>query len=250
MPSGPGGGASTSCMTGVPSSSAVQPGRSFTPKSAGEDELVGGDDACRGVEYERRFPIGRRGQCQWVGAEPGLSAECGIDVGRTRRHGHTDHVVFQGHHRMIGDHAEMPAVADGYDPNADVPRLLDGDLHCFRADDDAESPVGVDVGRGRRLSQRPSIAAMGLSSFFLESLHVAPERVGYAVAFYSSQVGDHQDVGRLLSVLVRHAAFEKHSPHDFAQVALVDSHGVLFGHPQSLYHLAPPALVRLHKEQF
>ena len=224
-------------------------GEELHAKTAGEDELVGRDDAHRGVKDERCFPVGGGRQGNGVRAEPGFRAEGGIDVCRAGRHGHADHVVLQRHHRVIGDHPQVAAVADRDDANANVPCLLNGDLHRLRADDDAKSAIGVDARGGRSLSQDFPVSGRG-DFFLFETLNVAPQRIGDPVALHTAQVCSDQDVRRPLRVFFGNAALEKDRQHNLPQVTLCNSYGVQVRDFQSLDHPVPPAQVRLHREQF
>ena len=133
---------------------------------------------------------------------------------RRRAAGHTDanHIVFQGHHRMVGCHPQMPRVANGDHAHAHLARLADGDFHRLGRGDDAQPPVGVDAGGAGRF---PNNAQLGLRVDLpgRVAADIAAQHIGNAVGIHAPQVGQDQHIGAQPGILRRHAHFLKHGGH-------------------------------------
>ena len=114
----------------------------------------------------------------------------------------------------------MPGVADGHHAHAHSIGFLNRQVHDLGGCDDTQAPVGIDIGGTRCLSNYLPVGA-GVDVAALIAGDIALQHVGNTVGVGASQVGQHQNVGRQLSVCRLHTyLFEDGGDSDFKVIAL------------------------------
>ena len=156
--------------------------------------FVDGNDARGHIEHPRRLLERGGGDGDRVGAEARNPPERRERVGAGGRHAHADHIALQRQHRVVGRHADVPAVEHRHDADAAGARLLHRDLHRLRSDDHAEPAVAVNVRRRGALADDPPVGSRVLDAVGI-AIQVDAEHIGDAVAVHAAQVGRHEHVG-------------------------------------------------------
>ena len=117
---------------------------------------------------------------------------------------------------MVRRHPQMPTVADRDHVHPYVYRLLNGNIHRFWRDNDAQAPIGVDIGGRRGLSHDAPIGAR-VDAAIVVAVDVRPQHVGHAMRLDPTHVGLHQDICRQVAIVLGHPHFSEHRGDGFAQ---------------------------------
>ena len=137
----------------MPSASISQPVGHLVAAGGRDVDLAGGGGGGRHVEHQRAVQVGRDGEADRVGAQPGLGAAEGCDGFGLRPELAVIIAIMPsagGEQRVAGEAADM-ALAE-HRGGGDVLRLrlFDRVAHRPVGDRVAKAPVAVDDGCGRR----------------------------------------------------------------------------------------------------
>ena len=208
-------------------------GQQRRAQANGQPDLVAGDRGGGGVEEHRRLTPRGRGDGDRVGAEQRLGRERGHDAQPGAGEADADHVLLGGLHREVADGAEVAGVVHGDHADADGARLLDGQPHRLRSDDDAEPPLAVDHrGGGRLPHDAPSRPRIELAGPVVAD--VGAQHVRHAVRLDAAQVGHRQHVRRIRGVVRAHAELLEDLGDRPSQRRFRDEDLVLLGYLEAL----------------
>ena len=193
-----------------------------------ELDLAGGHRRGRHIQIKRRFEIGRHRDRNRIGAEPRLAAAERRDMfGRTAGigRGDPDHAFAHRHHRIGGEPADMALPEHGARRDIGGLRLLDRQRHRLGVDMEAEPPMAVDHGRGRRfLHDGPLRAGHDMSG--LDAVDIGRNRDD-AVRVMAGEIGVDAADGDRAGFLVRGAGGLEQCRTDAREaVGLDNGHGI------------------------
>ena len=154
--------------------------------------LAEGGDRRRHVEHDRRFFLGRNGDCDRIGAEQVLGRTPGRQMVVTAdREIEPDHVMGERHHGIERRRTRVVAHPRAHPGDACAFRLLDR-RHGGKAHDQvADAVVAVDEGGGRPLLHDSDIGTR-VDSARLEASQIE-RQANHAVGIAAAQIGlDHQ----------------------------------------------------------
>ncbi len=143
----------------------------------------------------------------------------------------------------------MPTILDGHHAHPDILGLLNRHLHGLRGHDDAQSPIGVNVRRGRRLSDDAPVWGR-VEGAVVVTVDIGPQHVGHAMRLDPAHVRFHQDICGQVTIRFRHPHFAKHAGHGFAQMTFPNFDREVFRNFKSLEHVISPTLLnRLYSKE-
>ena len=215
---------------GLPSSSEIQPGSRSEPTLRASENLL---PAICDVAASKRS--GADVLVRILGGVAPFRAERGENAPAGGGGAHAYHVVLGGVHGEVADRAEVRAIVHGYDAEADVSRLLDGDVHGAPAEHYAKPLVGVDDGSAARLAlDAPVGLRVDLPAGVLGD--IGAEHVRDSVCLDTAQVRHSEHFRGFLRIGLGVAHLLEDRLNHFLQGLDGDAHFVFLGYFESFEH--------------
>ncbi len=201
------------------------PAREIVPEPVRAGDLVGGDHRRRRVEHERRLGPRGDGHGDGVRAELRLAPEGRQDPRGSRGHDHADHPVLHCAHGRVGQHADVPTVAEAHHAHAGVAGLVDRGVHGAEAEREPQAPVGVPRCGARAVPKHADVRTR-VHVAALDPRHIDGQHVGHAVALHPVEIRAHQPIGGHGRLGGSHAHGGQHGRGVGPQRVRRDEHGL------------------------